>query len=198
MLYGEYSESLDAMFYKRRTVLLGQIDRPTVDRLGRQLLALQDESLAPITMLIQSSGGATFSAMQLCDLMEYFITAPLRGVVIGNCHSAATFVLLNCGERLATPNSQFVIHSNQVGDIKVLTDQTTERNLQDLLRETTTIAETTTRFYMKKLNMSRTEVAALVARGDQAFNNALSVEEALKIGLITGVVEKKLDFFPAP
>lgn len=191
------NDELCAAFLRRRTVLLGDVDFSLTNRVGQQLLQLQEEGPSTITILIQSNGGDTFAALELCDLIEHLITVPMRAIVLGRCNSAATFILLSCAERYATPNSRFVVHSSRISGISVLLDRATEHHLKEMLKEATSTADLVASHYMKKLDMSREGVDALIARGDQLFNESMSAEEALKAGLITKIVDGKLDIFSA-
>ena len=184
---------------RHRTVTLsGEITHDSTGEIARQLLTLQAESLTPINLLIDSGGGHDNAALQLCDLITHLITVPVRGLVLGSCMSAATFVILHCDVRLATPYSRFKIHSGTMSGITLPLDGNTTTNLEHLLSESKTVAERVANLYMRKLGISREQVDALVARGDQRFDDDMSALEAKEIGLITGIIEGKLNIFPEP
>lgn len=177
----------------RRTVILGgEITSEQIERIGNRMMEFQFESEEPITLIINSGGGRTFAALQLCDVIENFLTSPVHCYVVGECSSAATFILLHCAKRSCTRHSLFVIHSATISGIEIKVDKTTTSNLEALLEETRATQEMVTGMYMKKLNLDREKVEALVARGDQPFNNSLSAEEAKEIGLIEEIIESKL------
>jgi len=180
----------------RRTVVLeGVIDEESIALVQNQLLQLQMVSDDRINLIIDSGGGDTYRALALCDLMTCVLTAPVRGIVNNVCGSAATFILLHCGERLGMPHAQFMIHSGQMGDIKIPVNQSTAKNLTQLLNEAKTTEEQVVRMYMDRLKKNRKQVQKLIARGDQSFDNLMTAEEALKVGLITHIVREKLDIF---
>lgn len=180
-----------------RTTSLGDIDEKSVDFLLERLLQFQvASSVEPIKLLINSQGGVHHGAIMLCDFMDHVITAPIHGIVVGKCHSAATFILLSCSVRKCTPHASFVIHNATTSGIVVKHDSLTEKNISDLTIEVKGITESMIQFYMDKLHLSRKRVQALLARGDQDHNDAMSAEEAVQIGLVQEIVKGKLDIFP--
>jgi len=123
-------------FMSRRTVVLsGEITEQLVDDVRKQLIALQALSPDRINLIIDSVGGDAYQALLLCDLISTIMTAPVRGIALGSCGSAATFVMLHCNERISTPSSRFLIHSGTRSKISVPIGQTTSENLEQLLKE---------------------------------------------------------------
>lgn len=185
--------TLPPSFFDKRVLMLGEVTKESASKLASDILRLQTLSDDGITLLIQSTGGDTFAALNLCDLMAHLVRAPIRGVVVGNCFSAATFVLLYCDERWATPHSRFLMHSSRISGLSLSIDQTTEENLQELLKETRVTSGVVNAMYMEKLGKTLEEVERLTRRGDQEFNEFMTAEEALHAGLIQTVVTSKLD-----
>jgi ATP-dependent protease ClpP protease subunit len=184
------------VFMERRVIIVGEINDTSVLDIVSGMLTLQAQSTDRINLLIDSPGGQDGPARKLCDFMASLITAPIRGIAMGSCHSAATFVMLHCDERVSTPNSRFVIHSGKRSGISLQLNHTTQKELEDLLAESKADTEWMIRMYMKKLGKSRKVVEALIRRGDQRFNDSISATEALEIGMIQKIVEGKLDIFP--
>lgn len=194
-------------FMSRRTVVLsGEITEQLVDDVRKQLIALQALSPDRINLIIDSVGGDAYQALLLCDLISTIMTAPVRGIALGSCGSAATFVMLHCNERISTPSSRFLIHSGTRSKISVPIGQTTSENLEQLLKEVRSTEEKVLGLYTTRLTVpvwtgettdeeKRRFVQGLIDRGDQPFNQWLSAEEAVKIGLVTGIVSGKLDIF---
>lgn len=180
---------------RQRTVILTEINGESISDIMSRLLLLQIESSEPITMLIDSGGGDPNAAFLLCDAMEHLLTAAIRGIAVGSCGSAATFIMLYCNERLATPYSKFLIHSGRVNNLSVAVNGTTGKILEQLLSESKQLSERVIRMYMDKLRKTRKQVEKLMARGDQAFDQDMTAEEAKKIGLIQQIIEGKLDIF---
>lgn len=115
------------------------------------MIELQAHSPDRINLIIDSGGGSMEAALQLCDLMSTVLTAPVRGIALGACGSAATFVMLYCNERLSTPHSRFLIHSGTRSKISIPIGQTTSENLEQLLREVKATEEMVLGLYMSKL-----------------------------------------------
>lgn len=192
----------------RRTVLLtGQINLKNVSDVAQRMLALQMRSSDPITLFIDSGGGDLDAALQLCDVMEIVMTAPVRGIAVGMCGSAATFVMLYCKERCGTPYSRFLIHSGTRREISIPINHTTSESLEQLLKDVKATEEMVLRLYTNRLTPEgwedgtlsqadkRAYVQGLINRGDQRFDRWLSVGEAVKVGLIQKIITEKLEIF---
>lgn len=181
---------------KRRTIAVsGNITRNSMGKLEAGLLLLQLKSNKPVTLLIDSPGGEIFPALKFCDFMEYVISAPVNAVVVGQCASAATFILLHADSRSCTPHSRFLIHSAHMSDLSITMDDTTETNLQQMLEHAKKVTDALIQMYMKKLGKSRAEVKDYIAQGDRKFNRNLSAKEALEIGLVNNILKENLNIF---
>lgn len=198
---------VDGMLERRTVILNDEINHESTSEAGQHLLNLQMQSTDPINLIIDSGGGSLDSALRICDLITSIMTAPVRGIVLGACGSAATFILLHCVERIGTPYSRFLIHSGTRSKITIPINQTTSVNLEQLLREVKATEELVTKLYMNRLTPAmwhtstseeerRTFVQNLITRGDQRFDDWMFAEEAVEVGLIDRVVHEKLDIFP--
>lgn len=190
----------------RRTVVLsGEMNNESMGEVGSRLITLQMRSPDPITLLIDSGGGSIDAALRLCDLITHVMTAPVKGIALGMCGSAATFVMLHCNERLSTPYSRFLIHSGTRSKISIPINQTTSENLEQLLKDVKATEEMVIQLYMERLTPSwavppseeekRENVLRLIARGDQRFDEWMSATEAVEIGLVSGIVSGKIGIF---
>jgi ATP-dependent protease ClpP protease subunit len=194
-------------FMQYRTVLLnGQITSDSVGPITKHLLSLQKVSNDRINLLIDSKGGQVDAALELCDLINFVLVAPIRGIALGRCHSAATFIMLHCNERLSTPHSSFLIHSGFYnGSIPM--HMGSADDFEPLIKQVKETAKKIKKIYLDKLTPMAWEnaqpktaekvklVKKLIARGDQEFNNHLSAEEAVEFGIVDRIVEEKLDIF---
>jgi ATP-dependent Clp protease protease subunit len=198
---------VEGLIDRRTVVMSGEMTDESTSRLGQRLLSLQMKSSDPINLIIDSGGGSTFAALQLCDLITTMMTAPVRGIALGSCGSAATFIMLHCHERISTPYSRFLVHSGTKSRISIPVNQTSSEHLEQLLKDVRTTEETVLQLYVKRLtprewkekNHSNEErrayVRKLIARGDQNFNAWITAEEAVEVGLIQSIVTEKLDIF---
>ncbi len=196
----------DGMMDRRTVILSGEINHASTGEVGQRLISLQMQSDSPINLIIDSGGGSMDAALRLCDLMTTVLTAPVRGIALGECGSAATFVMLYCIERIGTPYSRFLIHSGTRSKITIPINQTTSENLGQLLRDVEATEEMVMKLYMNRLTPKkwsgktsnkdrRAFVRKLIARGDQRFDDWMSAEEAVQVGLIESVFTGKLDIF---
>ena len=201
------TQIIDGMMQRRTVILSGEINHSSTGEVGQRLISLQMKSSDPINLIIDSGGGIMDAALRLCDLMATVMTAPVRGIALGACGSAATFVMLYCKERIGTPYSRFLIHSGTRSKIAIPINQTTSENLEQLLRDVKAAEEMVTKLYMSRLTPAiwnehtsepdqRKFVQGLIARGDQRFDYWMSAEEAVEAGLIQQISTSKLDIFP--
>lgn len=192
------NEEIEALVQNRlqenRTLLLGDdIDWEQSNELCRKMLVMECQSNEPINLVINSSGGELYAALQACDIMEHVLASPVHGLVLGQCSSAATFILLHCTKRSCTPHSRFLIHSGTT-NTSFRIDDTSEKNLQRLLQECRQDREMVIDLYKRKLGIKQKKVEMLLARGDREFGEYLSSSEALDLGLVQEVIEGKVSF----
>ena len=93
-----------------------QVYEPISDKIARkvhsQLLLMQQmDEKAPITVYVNSPGGAADSGFAIYDALRFF-KPPVRTVVNGLCASAAVMVFLAAPKerRFSLPNSRFLLH----------------------------------------------------------------------------------------
>ncbi len=93
-----------------------QVYEPISDKIARKvhsqlLLMQQQDEKAPITVYINSPGGAADSGFAIYDALRYF-KPPVRTIVNGLCASAAVMVFLAAPKerRFSLPNSRFLLH----------------------------------------------------------------------------------------
>lgn len=200
-------ETRDMLMVRRTVVLAGEINRDSLGDVMRRMLKLQAISSDPINMIITSGGGQTDPALEFSDFMSKVLRAPIRGIALGMCGSAATFVMLNCHERLGTPHANFLVHTGTVSKISIPASGTASKHLEHLLAEVRAREERMFKLYMTQLTppawqkrrpslaVRRKHVQALVDRGNQPFNGLMSAEEAIEAGLIERIVTEKLNIF---
>ena len=198
---------LEIFMARRAVVLSGDINDASVGEVGRRMIQLQDQSHDPIDLIFDSGGGSTNVALSFCDLIARVLVAPVRGIALGDCGSAATFIMLHCSERIGTPYSRFLIHSGTQSNISIPIGQTTSEKVTQLQRGVKATEEMVLDLYVNlltptawsekkpKLKKRRKFVQKLIDRGDQSFDYWMTAKEAVEAGLITKVVHEKLDIF---
>ncbi len=192
----EVREIRNALQNHRVVVLDVYIDEKSYGDVRLRLLQLQIEGAGPVRLLIDCNGGERFYAEKLYGLINGILTMPVHALVVGKCASAATRILLACKVRRSMPYGQFLIHSGSMENISLKQDGMTEKNVDRLLREIRKDTEKLITFYQRHLKKSRRIIKKLIEGGDEKFDNYLSAQEALEIGLITEIVSGNAEIFP--
>ena len=183
---GERSYDIFSRLLKDRIIFLGEDVNPTSAGLViAQLLFLESEDPdKEIFLYINSPGGSITDGMAIVDTMNY-IKCPVSTYCVGMAASMGA-VLLACGEkgrRFATPNSEILIHQPLIGGHGI-SGQTTEVKIHaDHMVKT--------RDKLNRILSERTGQSLEVIEKDTERDNYMTAEEALKYGLIDGILEKR-------
>ena len=183
---GERSYDIFSRLLKDRIIYLGEDVNPTTSSLiVAQMLFLESEDPdKEIYFYINSPGGSITDGMAIVDTMNY-IKCPVETVCVGLAASMGA-VLLTAGEkgkRFAMPNSEIMIHQPLIGG-GGLQGQATEIKIHadHLVR---------TREKLNKFLSERTGKPLDVIEKDTERDNYMTEEEALKYGLIDGIMTKR-------
>ena len=183
---GERSYDIFSRLLKDRIIYLGEDVNPTTSSLiVAQMLFLESEDPdKEIYFYINSPGGSITDGMAIVDTMNY-IKCPVETVCVGLAASTGA-VLLTAGEkgkRFAMPNSEIMIHQPLIGG-GGLQGQATEIKIHadHLVR---------TREKLNKFLSERTGKPLDVIEKDTERDNYMTAEEALKYGLIDGIMTKR-------
>jgi len=182
---GERSYDIYSRLLKDRIIMLTEdVNHVTASSIVAQLLFLESEDPdKEISFYINSPGGSITDGMAIVDTMRY-IKCPISTICVGMAASMGA-VLLACGDkgkRFATPNSEIMIHqplisgglSGQATEIKIHADH--------ILR---------TRNRLNKLLSEQTGQDLATIEKDTERDNYMLAEEALKYGLIDGILDKR-------
>ena len=182
---GERSYDIYSRLLKDRIIMLTEdVNHFTASSIVAQLLFLESEDPdKEISFYINSPGGSITDGMAIVDTMRY-IKCPISTICVGMAASMGA-VLLACGDkgkRFATPNSEIMIHqplisgglSGQATEIKIHADH--------ILR---------TRSRLNKLLSEQTGQDLATIEKDTEKDNYMLAEEALKYGLIDGILDKR-------
>jgi ATP-dependent Clp protease protease subunit len=169
------------LFKSRFVMVFGEIDDKMALVTCRRLLALSQESDAPITLLISSPGGHVESGDAIHDMIR-FVRAPVTTVGTGWVASAGTHIYLAAPKerRLALPNTRFMIHQpaggagGQASDIAI--------QAREIIRTRERIAAT----IAKETGQPLERVAADIER-----DFWMSTGEAIEYGLVSRVIERQ-------
>ncbi|MCY4752940.1 ATP-dependent Clp protease proteolytic subunit [Pelomonas aquatica] len=171
------------LFKSRFVMVFGEIDDKMAHATCRRLLALSQDSDAPITLLISSPGGHVESGDAIHDMIR-FVRAPVTTVGTGWVASAGTHIYLAAPKerRLALPNTRFMIHQpaggagGQASDIAI--------QAREIIRTRERIAATIARETGQPLE----RVAVDIER-----DFWMSTGEAIEYGLVSRVIERQSD-----
>lgn len=186
---GERSYDIFSRLLKDRIIFLGeQVDATTASLVIAQLLFLESEDPEKeICLYINSPGGSITDGMGIVDTMNY-IKCPVSTICVGMAASMGA-VLLASGEkgrRFATPNAEILIHQPLIGGQGGgLSGQATEIKIHaDHMVKT--------REKLNKLLSDRTGQTIETIERDTERDNYMTAEEALKYGLIDGIMDKRM------
>jgi ATP-dependent Clp protease protease subunit len=122
---------------KTRTILLsGEINKSLAERIIRQILLLEDEGEDSIKIFIDSPGGDADAGFAIFDMIR-FIKPKVFTIGMGLVASAAAIILLAAPreQRVALPNSHYLIHQPLSGIRGVATEIEIHARELDKLRE---------------------------------------------------------------
>jgi ATP-dependent Clp protease, protease subunit len=170
----------DRLAFKSRFVMLfGEINHAVARAACTRLIALAEDSEAPITMLISSPGGHVESGDAIHDIIR-FVRAPVTTVGTGWVASAGTHVFLAAPKerRLCLPNTRFMIHQPGGGMGGPATDIAIQA--KEILRTRERIAKVISR----ETGQPFDKVLA-----DMERDFWLTAGEAIKYGLVSKIIE---------
>jgi len=170
-------------FKSRFVLVFGEIDDKLAHATCRRLLALSEESEAPITMLISSPGGHVESGDAIFDLIR-FVRAPVTTVGSGWVASAGAHIFLAPPKerRLCLPNTRFMIHQPAGG----AGGQATDIAIQ--AKEIIKARERLARVVATQTGQPYEKVAA-----DMERDYWMSAEEAIAYGIVSRTIERQKD-----
>jgi ATP-dependent Clp protease protease subunit len=101
----------ERLFKSRTLVISGEINQQLASHVIAQLIALDAESEAPITVFINSQGGHVESGDTIHDVVR-FVRAPVRMIGTGWVASAAALIYIGAPRerRFCLPNTRFLLH----------------------------------------------------------------------------------------
>lgn len=180
----EHGSLEEQIVFKARTVLVfGEITDKLALTVCRRLLALAEDSDAPITMFVSSPGGHVESGDAVHDMIR-FVNAPVTTVGTGWVGSAAAHIFLAPPKerRVCLPNTRFLIHQPAGG----LGGQATDIAIQatQILRVRERIA-----------NVIAVQTGQPLEKVTSDINRDfwMNAEEAIGYGIVSRVIEHQSD-----
>lgn len=173
------SSQIEALFFKSRNVIVtGEINDKLAQRAVTQLLALAEDSDAPINMFISSPGGHVESGDMVHDIIK-FIRPTVRTIGSGWVASAGALIFVGARRenRYCLPNTRFLLHEPSGGIRGSASDIAIQAEQLIRMRE---------RF--AKLFAAATGQTPEKIREDTARDFWLNTEQALQYGLLGKVI----------
>ena len=186
---GERSYDIFSRLLKDRIIFLGEdVNATSASLVIAQLLFLESEDPdKEISLYINSPGGSITDGMGIVDTMNY-IKCPITTICVGLAASFGAVLLANGekGKRFATPNSEILIHQPLIGGQGGgISGQATEIKIHadHMIR---------TRAKLNKLLSEKTGQSIETIERDTERDHYMTAEEALKYGLIDGIMDKRI------
>ena len=185
---GERSYDIFSRLLKDRIIFLSEdVNQTSASLVIAQMLFLESEDPdKEISLYINSPGGSITDGMGIVDTMNY-IKCPVSTICVGLAASMGAVLLASGekGKRFATPNAEILIHQPLIGGQGGgLSGQATEIKIHadHMVR---------TREKLNKLLSERTGQSLEVIERDTERDHYMTAEEALKYGLIDGIMDKR-------
>jgi ATP-dependent Clp protease, protease subunit len=175
---------VEQLSFKSRFVLVfGEIDDKLARSTCERLIAMAQESDAPITMLISSPGGHVESGDAIHDIIR-FVRAPVTTVGTGWVASAGTHIYLAAPKerRVCLPNTRFMIHQPAGG---------AGGRASDIAIQAKEIIKTRERIAQVVARQTGNRLEKVLA--DMERDYWMSAEEAVTYGIVSRIVERQQD-----
>ncbi len=116
-------DTVKIMLSKRQILMQGRVDANRQEEITSAILGLNAlDNRALITMFIDSGGGSPIYGGYLSDIVRTS-EAPVHGIVIGLCASAAFDILQSCTRRIAYTHSKLIFHSPRISDFRIMANR---------------------------------------------------------------------------
>jgi ATP-dependent Clp protease protease subunit len=168
-------------FRSRFVLIFGEVNHTSARTTCERLIALAQESNAPISVLVSSPGGHVESGDAIHDMIR-FIDAPVTTIGSGWVASAGTHIFLAAEKqrRVCLPNTRFMIHQPGGGAGGPATDIAIQA--KEILRTRERIASV----IAKQTGHLKEKVLA-----DMERDFWMSAAEAVNYGIVSRIIERQ-------
>lgn len=173
---------VEQLSFKSRFVLVfGEIDDKMARSTCERLIALSQESDAPIHMLISSPGGHVESGDAIHDMIR-FVRAPVTTIGTGWVASAGTHIYLAADKdkRVCLPNTRFMIHQPAGG---------AGGRASDIAIQAKEIIKTRERIAQVVADQTGQKLAKVMT--DMERDYWMSADEAIAYGIVARVIRNQ-------
>jgi len=174
---------MDRLIKSRSILVSGEINKELAERIIRQLIILEQENDEPIRVYIDSPGGDADAGYAIFDMMR-FISPRVITIGTGLVASAAALILLASpkDDRIALPNSHYLIHQPLSGMRGVATDiEIHARELEKMRQK------------INKLISDETGQDLSKVEKDTDRDYWLNAEDAVDYGLVSRIVKNRME-----
>ena len=170
-------------FKSRFVMVFGEITQASARTTCERLIALAQDSEAPISVLVSSPGGHVESGDAIHDVIR-FVRAPVTTIGTGWVASAGTHIFLAApkNRRVCLPNTRFMIHQPGGGAGGRATDIAIQA------REILKTRERVARVIARETGQPLEKVV-----NDMERDFWMSAEEAVTYGIVSRIIEKHQD-----
>jgi len=142
-----------------------------------------------ILMIIDSYGGFVHSLMAIHDIMKYVTRCDVVTLGIGKQMSCGQLLLVSGtkGKRFVTPNSRILLHQISAGTFGKLSEMEIDINENKKLQDIIEL------MILKYTKINRKQLTELMK-----MDSYMSATEALKFGLIDGIIKSPSDLYKNP
>jgi ATP-dependent Clp protease protease subunit len=171
-------KAADLLFKSRNVIITGEINDKLAQRITTQLIALSEDSDAPINLFISSPGGHVESGDMVHDMIK-FIKPEVRTIGSGWVASAGALIFVGAQKknRFCLPNTRFLLHEPRGGIGGTASDMWIQAEQIRIMRE---------RFH-NLFAEATGQTAEKIAR-DTERDFWLNTKEAIEYGLLGKVI----------
>jgi ATP-dependent Clp protease protease subunit len=171
----------------RRVMLSGEMNFESLKEVTLQLMKLEADKTAPITLMIDSPGGKVVPTHQLEDTI-YALNSPVDAVVIGDCASMATDLVQMCRRRLMLPSSRMLVHYIRNDQFWVCDDlDQLDKDINFFRERMREMKERRLVLYTKRTGLTSEEIAMLFRQGE-VHRSYFTAKQAVDMKLADDIV----------
>ena len=167
----EDSEVIQAVL----TEISKYVDPETID-----YKAVVSEYTKPITLKLSTVGGSVVDGLGLIDIIQNSAT-PIIGINMAKCYSMGAYMLSACHLRYSMPNASILFHDGNFGDFD------TTNKVLDYAKYVERLHER-----MKNIVLENTEITEEVYEANKRTEFYMFPEEAIRFGVIDGIIGKDI------
>lgn len=178
----------------RRILVTGELTVESLRKATLELTKLDYESNEPITLMIESGGGAVVPTHQFEDIISA-LNSPVDALVIGNCASMGVDLVQMCRQRIMMPSARILVHYIRNDQRWVCDDlDQLEKDIEYFRQRMEETAERRLALYTKRTGLSAEKIKELFRHGE-VHQSYFSAKQAFEMGLVDKI-ETDFKLFP--